>query len=74
MESRQASLKEILAEAVTRNDPAARAAYLNEACAGDASLRAEVEALARSYDEEGDLLEATLAVPARDALSVPLPA
>ncbi|QOY87010.1 serine/threonine-protein kinase [Paludibaculum fermentans] len=46
-------VKSVLGEALDR--PAgARAAYLSEACAGDAGLRAEVEALL-AYEQEADL-------------------
>jgi serine/threonine protein kinase/WD40 repeat protein len=36
--------------------PAARAAYLDEACGGDAALRQWVEALLRAHDEPGEFL------------------
>jgi len=68
MESRQERLKEILAEAVARSDPAARVAYLDEACAGDEPLRAKVEALAKAYDEKGDFVEKTLPVSERELI------
>ena len=35
----------------------ARAAYLDEACAGDTELRAEVESLLASHDEAGEFIE-----------------
>ena len=35
----------LFAEALERTDPAERAAYLDEACAGNAALRRQVEAL-----------------------------
>ncbi len=38
--------------------PADRAAYLEEACAGDPGLRRRVEALLRAHDQSGDLLDA----------------
>jgi tetratricopeptide (TPR) repeat protein len=68
MEPRHDRLKEILAEAVARSDPAARAAYLDEACAGDEALRAEVETLAKAYEEKGELVEKTLVDSERDAI------
>src|SRR5439155_18559582 len=37
-------------------DPAARTAYLDEACGGDTALRARVEALCRSHDAAGSFL------------------
>src|SRR5262245_40185270 len=40
--------REICAAASERTDPAARAAFLDEACAGDTALRARVEQLLQS--------------------------
>jgi hypothetical protein len=40
--------------------PADRAAYLEAACGSDAELRAQVEALPRSHEEAGSLLEQPL--------------
>lgn len=37
--------------------PEKRAAYLDQACAADPSVRAEVESLLRSHEEAGELLE-----------------
>src|SRR5262249_1120416 len=42
-------------------DPAARAAYLDEACAGNPGLRAQVEALFRSPRQAGHFLEIPVA-------------
>src|SRR5262245_40576200 len=47
----------ILLAALDRTDPAGRAAFLDEACAGDAALRARVEALLSAVEGTGDLLE-----------------
>src|SRR4051794_31363303 len=47
----------IFHSALERADPADRAAYLDEACGGDADLRRCVEALLRSHEEGGDFLE-----------------
>jgi len=63
MESGQERLKEILAEAIARTDPSARAAYLAEACAGDTALRSKVEGLIAAYEKRGDFVEKTLTVP-----------
>lgn len=41
-------------------DPAQRAAYLDDACAGDTDLRGEVEALIRSYEQAGSFLQSPL--------------
>jgi WD40 repeat protein len=47
----------IFAEVLERRTPAERAAYLDEACAGDAALRQRVEALLRSHERAGEFLE-----------------
>jgi WD40 repeat protein/serine/threonine protein kinase/tetratricopeptide (TPR) repeat protein len=47
----------VFAEALERNDPAARARYLDEACGDDASLRRRVEALLAAHDGAGRFLE-----------------
>ncbi|HEY9231040.1 MAG TPA: serine/threonine-protein kinase, partial [Blastocatellia bacterium] len=49
--------KALLEEALA-HDPAARAAWLAEACKGDAPLRQEVESLIASYEEDRDFMEA----------------
>jgi eukaryotic-like serine/threonine-protein kinase len=51
--------------ALDRKVPCERADYLDAACAGDAALRARVEALLRSNAEAGDFLE----VPAPEQLA-----
>ncbi len=55
-------VKEIFLEAAELPDEAARAAYLDRACGGDAGLRARVEALLRSHDPEGSFLSSPAAV------------
>ncbi len=50
-------------EAARRRAPAERPAYLDRTCEGDASLRAEVEALLSSYDKAGGFLEDPAAPP-----------
>ena len=42
--------------ALKKTDPAERAAYLDQACAGDSSLRARVEALLKSHERAGSFL------------------
>src|SRR5262249_7113014 len=49
-------VKEIFLEAAELPDEAARAAFLDRACGGDAGLRARVEALLRSHDPAGSFL------------------
>ena len=44
--------------AVIEQDPAARAAFLDQECAGNAELRAEVESLVAAYEQAGTFLEA----------------
>src|SRR5215470_12338495 len=44
----------IFIAALDRASPADRAAYLDEACAGDPALRERVEALLRSHEEAGE--------------------
>jgi serine/threonine protein kinase len=55
-------VKEIFLQAADLSDDAARAAYLDDACGGDAALRARVEALLRSHDPEGSFLGTPAAV------------
>ena len=50
-------LKDVFAEALGRTDPAARAAYLAAACAGDGALRSRVEALLRASEQADSLLD-----------------
>src|SRR3954465_288535 len=55
-------------------DPAARSAYLDGACGGDAGLRSRVEALLRAHDGHDSLLDQpTLARPAHDPPPAPPP-
>jgi eukaryotic-like serine/threonine-protein kinase len=49
-------VKEIFLEAAEKPDEAARDAYLDRACGGDATLRDRVEALLRSHDPAGSFL------------------
>src|SRR5262249_36858792 len=51
------SEREIFFQALDRDDPAERAAYLDEACAGDAALRQQIEALLQSHAKAGDFLD-----------------
>jgi WD40 repeat protein len=46
----------IFFEALDRDDPAERAAYLDEACAGDAALRQRIEALLHAHAAAGNFL------------------
>jgi serine/threonine protein kinase/tetratricopeptide (TPR) repeat protein len=51
------SAKEIFFAAVEKPTPAERAAFLDQACAGDVALRQRVEALLKAHDEPGSFLE-----------------
>ena len=46
--------RSIFLAALDRPDPAERAAYLDQACAGDPELRRRVEDLLNAHDEPGD--------------------
>src|SRR4051812_49934936 len=46
----------IFAEALERSTPGERAAYLDQACGGDAALRRRVETLLESHEADGDFL------------------
>ena len=48
---------QVFADALKLATPAERAAYLDEACAGDPQLRAGVEALLRAHASDPDFLE-----------------
>ena len=49
-------LKTIFSEALARRDGPGRAAYLDEACRGDAGLRAQVETLLKDHERIGHFL------------------
>src|SRR5262249_6493030 len=51
-------------------DPAERAAYLDEACAGDAALRQHIEGLLAMHGQLGSFLEAP-ALGHADTLEIP---
>ena len=51
--------RSIFFEALDRDTPAERSAYLDAVCGGDAALRQRVEALLRSHEEAGDFLDKT---------------
>src|SRR5262249_51778154 len=50
------TVDEIFAEALAKGTPADRAAYLDQACAGDMSLRERVETLLHSHEAAGGCL------------------
>jgi hypothetical protein len=49
--------REIVLAALDRDDPAERAKYLDQACAGDTTLRQRIEAMLLSRQETGDFLK-----------------
>jgi hypothetical protein len=51
------SAKDIFLAAIDKATAAARAAFLDEACAGDADLRQRVEALLRAHDGPENILD-----------------
>jgi serine/threonine protein kinase len=61
-------VKAVLEEALER-DPLERYSYLDEACAGDAALRAEVEALIDSHARSGDFIESPAFAVLADSLT-----
>jgi hypothetical protein len=68
MKSEHRDAKEIFGEALRLSVPAERAAYLDQACAGDVALRQEVESLLNAYAQAGDFLDQTRPLPAPDYL------
>jgi eukaryotic-like serine/threonine-protein kinase len=57
------SERDIFTAAREMTDPAARSAYLDEACGGDAGLRARVEALLCAHDQPDSLLDQPAVAP-----------
>ena len=61
----------VFAAAVGMATPEERAAYLDEACAGDLVLRARIDALLRAHDRAGHLLDRPMDEPERTNAYVP---
>ena len=57
MSTNKHNADEILDQAVDIADPTERQAFLNEACAGDKALRAEVDSLLAAYAKSGSFLD-----------------
>jgi serine/threonine protein kinase/Flp pilus assembly protein TadD len=57
LESPAMSERTIFLAALEINEPAERAAYLDQACAGDAALRSQVEQLLKAHEEPGPFME-----------------
>ena len=62
----------IFAEALQRESPGARAAYLESACGADTALRRGVEALLWAAESAGDFLEIPPSLLSGDAVPTPL--
>ena len=56
-----AAAESIFFAALEKQDPAERAAYLDEACHGDSDLRRRVERLLEAHPQVGSFLEKPLA-------------
>jgi serine/threonine protein kinase len=56
------NLKSILAEALELQSPEQRAAFLDQACRGDAEARARVEQLLAAFDNAGSFMQQPVAV------------
>jgi hypothetical protein len=63
-------VEEVFLAALDRGTPQERAAYLDEACAGDAELRRRVERLLRAHPRAGGFLEQPALEPAAEARTV----
>jgi hypothetical protein len=59
----------IFIEALEREDPAERAAFLDRVCAGDQALRDRIERLLRRHEQGGSFLDAP--APPLDAVAEP---
>src|SRR6266851_7036974 len=57
MSTEPKSVKEIFLATVEKTSAAERAAFLDEACGGDAAMRQRVEALLKAHDEQGSFLD-----------------
>jgi tetratricopeptide (TPR) repeat protein len=63
----------IFIEALEREDPAERAAFLDQTCAGDPALRERVEKLLRRHQQAGSFLEPPAGDPVRTGPFPPAP-
>ncbi len=65
--------REIFTAALTKADPAARAAFLDGACAGDAALRRRVDSLLAENEQLGSFMEGPSLTHASDAPALECP-
>src|SRR5688500_16033105 len=63
----------LFAEAAGTESPEARAAYLDEACGGDATLRAQVEGLLAAHERAAGFMESPAPLPGITAAGVAAP-
>lgn len=59
--------RHVFSEAIKLNSPEERTAYLDHMCAGDESLRREVQSLLAAHERAGDFLGQTLQIPVPDS-------
>jgi eukaryotic-like serine/threonine-protein kinase len=71
-EARWSRVKELFA-AVLEREPAQRAAFLAQECAGDAELRAEIDSLLSAHEDAGELLSQPAAAHALGIDETPAP-
>ena len=57
-----AQVESVFAESVGQADAAARAAYLDQACGGDAEFRSRVDALLAAHDESASFRTRTFTI------------
>jgi len=56
-DNRAEEVKAIFLESLDKNAGAARASYLDDACAGNVRLRSEVESLLLAHEKAGEFLD-----------------
>jgi hypothetical protein len=64
---------DLLTEALNQTDPAERAAFLDQACAGNPELRRRLEELLAGYAQSGTLIDRPAVVPAGSPATADLP-
>ena len=64
---------EFLSEALKRTDPAERAAFLDQTCAGDSELRRRLAELLAAYADSGGTLDERAVAPAESMATADLP-
>jgi serine/threonine protein kinase len=64
-------MKELFAQALEKKSPAERESFLDEACAGEPELRAQIESLLRAHEQAGDFLGQTVKLAESDFVIEP---